>query len=59
VGSRDRLTPVAATRRIASALPSAGLTIFPGAGHMLPVERAAGVAGRIRALAAGAVPARR
>ncbi|GAA3058538.1 alpha/beta hydrolase [Pseudonocardia yunnanensis] len=59
VGSRDRLTPVAATRRIASALPSAGLTIFPEAGHMLPVERAAGVAGRIRALAAGAVPATR
>jgi pimeloyl-ACP methyl ester carboxylesterase len=57
VGSRDRLTPVSATRRIASALPSAGLTIFPEAGHMLPVERAAGVAGRISALAAGAVPA--
>jgi pimeloyl-ACP methyl ester carboxylesterase len=59
VGSRDRLTPVEATRRIASALPSAGLTIFPEAGHMLPVERAAGVAGRIRALVAGAVPALR
>jgi pimeloyl-ACP methyl ester carboxylesterase len=57
VGSRDRLTPVSATRRIAYALPSAGLTIFPEAGHMLPVERAAGVAGRISALAAGAVPA--
>jgi pimeloyl-ACP methyl ester carboxylesterase len=57
VGSRDRLTPVSATRRIASALPSAGLTIFPEAGHMLPVERVGGVAGRISALAAGAVPA--
>lgn len=54
VGSRDRLTPVAAARRITAALPSAGLTIFPGAGHMLPVERVAGVAGRISALVAGA-----
>jgi len=54
VGSRDRLTPVRAARRIADALPSAGLTIFPGAGHMLPLERVSGVAGRIAALAAGA-----
>jgi pimeloyl-ACP methyl ester carboxylesterase len=51
VGSRDRLTPVAAARRIAAALPSAELTIFPDAGHMLPVERVAGVASRIDALA--------
>jgi pimeloyl-ACP methyl ester carboxylesterase len=58
VGTRDRLTPVRAARRIADALPSAGLTIFPGAGHMLPLERAAGVATRIAALAAGAVSAR-
>jgi hypothetical protein len=35
-------------------LPSADLTIFPGAGHMLPVERVAAVAGRISALATGA-----
>jgi pimeloyl-ACP methyl ester carboxylesterase len=58
VGSRDRLTPVRAARRIADALPSAGLTIFPGAGHMLPLERVSGVATRIAGLAAGAVPAR-
>jgi pimeloyl-ACP methyl ester carboxylesterase len=50
VGTRDRLTPVPAARRIATALPSARLTVFPGAGHMLPVERAAGVASRIAAL---------
>jgi pimeloyl-ACP methyl ester carboxylesterase len=50
-GARDRLTPVSASRRIARALPSAALTIFPEAGHMLPVERVAGVAGRISALA--------
>jgi pimeloyl-ACP methyl ester carboxylesterase len=59
VGSRDRLTPVSASRRIAAALPSAGLTIFPDAGHMLPLERVAGVAGRISALVAGAVTAHR
>jgi pimeloyl-ACP methyl ester carboxylesterase len=55
VGSRDRLTPVRAARRIVDALPSAGLTIFPEAGHMLPLERVSGVASRIAALARGAV----
>jgi pimeloyl-ACP methyl ester carboxylesterase len=59
VGSRDRLTPVSASRRIAKALPSAGLTVFPDAGHMLPVERVAGVAGRIGALVHEAVTAGR
>ena len=53
-GARDRLTPVPAARRIGSALPAAELTIFPGAGHMLPVERVAGVAGRLGALVRGA-----
>ncbi|MBW0118923.1 alpha/beta fold hydrolase, partial [Pseudonocardia abyssalis] len=54
-GSRDKLTPVSASRRIHAALPSAALTIFPDAGHMLPVERVAGVAGRLGALVRGAV----
>ncbi|OZM83698.1 alpha/beta fold hydrolase [Pseudonocardia sp. MH-G8] len=57
VGSRDRLTPVRAARRIAAALPTADLTIFPDAGHMLPLERVSGVAGRIAGLAAGAARA--
>jgi hypothetical protein len=35
------------------------LTIFPDAGHMLPLERVAGVAGRISALVASAVTADR
>jgi pimeloyl-ACP methyl ester carboxylesterase len=56
VGTRDRLTPVAASRRIADALPSAQLTVFPGAGHMLPVERVDGVATRIAALVRAASP---
>ncbi len=54
VGSRDRLTPVHAARRIARALPSARLTIFPDAGHMLPLERVSDVVSRIAALAATA-----
>jgi pimeloyl-ACP methyl ester carboxylesterase len=54
VGSRDRLTPVRAARRIADAVPSADLTIFPEAGHMLPLERVSGVASRIAALATAA-----
>lgn len=57
-GARDRLTPVPAARRIGAALPSAELTVFPGAGHMLPVERVAGVAGRIAALVRGAATSR-
>ncbi|MET0422558.1 MAG: alpha/beta hydrolase [Actinoplanes sp.] len=39
VGERDRLTPPACARSIADALPSAELTVCPGAGHMLPLER--------------------
>lgn len=39
VGERDRLTPPAHARRLASALPSARLTVAPQAGHMLPLER--------------------
>jgi pimeloyl-ACP methyl ester carboxylesterase len=54
VGTHDRLTPEPAARRIAAALPSAQLTVLPGAGHMLPVERIDQVAGRIAALVRGA-----
>ncbi|MEU6697929.1 MULTISPECIES: alpha/beta hydrolase [Pseudonocardia] len=53
VGSRDRLTPPRYSRRIRDRLPRAGLTVFPDAGHMLPVERVAGVAARIGALVRG------
>lgn len=49
-GSRDRLTPVAASRRIAAALPSAQLTVFPGSGHMVPLERVGPVARILGAL---------
>ena len=50
VGSRDRLTPPRFARRIRDRLPRAGMTVFPDAGHMLPVERVDGVTARIAAL---------
>ncbi|MBE1492663.1 pimeloyl-ACP methyl ester carboxylesterase [Plantactinospora soyae] len=40
VGDRDRLTPPPCAVSIAEALPSAELTVCPGAGHMLMLERA-------------------
>lgn len=39
VGTRDRLTPPAHARRIAQHVEGAVLTVAPGAGHMLPLER--------------------
>jgi pimeloyl-ACP methyl ester carboxylesterase len=39
VGERDRLTPPACARSIVKALPGAALTVCPGAGHMLMLER--------------------
>lgn len=40
VGDRDRLTPPPCARSIAHALPGTELTVCPGAGHMLTLERA-------------------
>lgn len=37
--ARDRLTPLAHSRRMADAIPGARLTVVPGTGHMLPMER--------------------
>jgi pimeloyl-ACP methyl ester carboxylesterase len=39
VGDRDRLTPPACAESIAAALPGTELTVCPGAGHMLMLER--------------------
>ncbi|MFC0002889.1 alpha/beta fold hydrolase [Micromonospora siamensis] len=39
VGDRDRLTPPPCARSIAAALPTTELTVCPGAGHMLMMER--------------------
>lgn len=54
VGSHDKLTPVGSAKRIARALPSARLTIYPEAGHMLPLERVTEVTAHLTALARGA-----
>ncbi|WP_229402546.1 alpha/beta fold hydrolase [Micromonospora okii] len=54
VGDRDRLTPPPCAESIAQALPATELTVCPGAGHMLMMERPAevgaalaGVLGRV------------
>jgi pimeloyl-ACP methyl ester carboxylesterase len=49
-GGSDLLTPVRHARAIADELPQAELVIYPGAGHMLPLERGPEVAARITAL---------
>jgi pimeloyl-ACP methyl ester carboxylesterase len=60
-GERDRLTPPACAEAIAGALPGAELTVYPGAGHMLVLERHAEVtavlAATISAALAGPAPA--
>jgi pimeloyl-ACP methyl ester carboxylesterase len=50
VGERDRLCPLGHAKVIADELPQAEFVRYPGAGHMLPQERAGEVASRIRAL---------
>lgn len=51
VGERDRLTPPVCAESIADALVGAELTVCPGAGHMLMLERAAEVSAALLALA--------
>ncbi|WP_165872835.1 alpha/beta fold hydrolase [Nocardioides jejuensis] len=50
-GTHDVLTPVAHSHALAAALPHASLTIYKGAGHMLPYERTTEIAAEIAALA--------
>ena len=50
VGDRDRLTPPACAESIAEALPGTELTVFPGAGHMLILERPAEVSAALAAI---------
>lgn len=50
VGSRDLLTPPPHGRRIAGAIQGARFLLAPGAGHMLPMERADLVTGELCAL---------
>jgi pimeloyl-ACP methyl ester carboxylesterase len=51
VGSHDMLTPVALSRAIVAALPSARFDLLPDAGHMLPLETPDEVAAAITQLA--------
>jgi pimeloyl-ACP methyl ester carboxylesterase len=55
VGTLDRLTPVAHSRRLVEELPDAQLEIEPGCGHMLLLERPEAVIGPLRRLCAGAL----
>jgi len=56
-GGADRLCPLPHARKIAAELPGAEFAIYPGAGHMLPLERCTEVtewiARLVRAVAAG------
>ncbi|SDZ38780.1 Pimeloyl-ACP methyl ester carboxylesterase [Amycolatopsis xylanica] len=58
-GEKDRLCPVAHARVIADELPQADFALYPGAGHMLPQERADEVAARIGALTRACAEPRR
>lgn len=58
VGTLDRLTPVAHSRRLAGELPDARLRVEPGCGHMLLLERPEAVTSPLRELCARAVPTR-
>jgi pimeloyl-ACP methyl ester carboxylesterase len=50
VGDRDRLTPPPCAESIAEALPGTELAVYPGAGHMLMLERPEEVSGALTAI---------
>lgn len=55
VGSADKLTPPRYARQLAAAIHGARLTVAPGAGHMLPLERHELVSDRLLELVTGAL----
>ncbi|HEX2771174.1 MAG TPA: alpha/beta hydrolase [Micromonosporaceae bacterium] len=57
VGERDRLTPVRCAESIVDQLPATELTVCPGAGHMLMLERADEVSAAIVAVSRRVVAA--
>ncbi|XVV14326.1 alpha/beta fold hydrolase [Actinoplanes sp. CA-131856] len=59
VGERDRLTPPACAESIAGALPGATLTVLPGAGHMLTLERPDDVSAALTTIVRRAIRSRR
>jgi pimeloyl-ACP methyl ester carboxylesterase len=56
VGDRDLLCPLEHSRAIADALPLAEFVVYPGAGHMVQLERRAEVSRLLLGLVARAVP---
>jgi pimeloyl-ACP methyl ester carboxylesterase len=38
VGQEDEMTPPATARALTDAIPSAAMTVIPGAGHLAPLE---------------------
>lgn len=58
-GTRDRLTPIRHTEKIAAELPDAAMVRYDGAGHMVLLERAEQVARRIDELVTAAESGRR
>ncbi|GAA2626650.1 alpha/beta fold hydrolase [Paractinoplanes durhamensis] len=59
VGDRDRLTPPPCAEGIADALPGTELTVYPGAGHMLILERHEEVSSVLSAIVTQAGSAKR
>jgi pimeloyl-ACP methyl ester carboxylesterase len=59
VGDRDRLTPPPCAKSIAAALPGTELTVCPGAGHMLMLERPFEVSSTLVTIAGQAMARRR
>ena len=53
--TRDRLTPLPHARRLADSIPGARLTVVPGTGHMLPMERPQAVTALLAGLVTAAV----
>jgi pimeloyl-ACP methyl ester carboxylesterase len=56
--ARDKLTPAGHARKLADGIPGARLTVVPGTGHMLPMERPQAVTEPLIRLAAAAAAAR-
>jgi pimeloyl-ACP methyl ester carboxylesterase len=52
-GTRDRLFPLQAARRLAEGLPNAELRVIPGAGHVLPLTHGESVLLAVRDLLGG------
>jgi len=55
-GRIDRFTPPSVQRRMADLIPDSDLVWFDGAGHLLPVEEAVGVASAINDFMSRRVP---